>query len=172
MWFLVSQLHEYVCERTKVILGVTFIIWLFNDFLFLIQLSHSYHQLTGSGSLSRLWFYLPFFSQCSAVLVGVCTRMSYLCTFQSTSCKHAVAICLSISLQLLTEEIAMLPTFVAMLLTYFSCLLVYLKLEKCNFISLLCSVLIISEFSKSCCILAGYCNIKQCYTTDYKCFQL
>lgn len=55
---------------------------------------------------------------------------------------------------------------VAKLLTYFSCPLVYLKLENYNFIlSLLCFVLIIPEFSKSCCILACYCNVKQ-YTTD------
>lgn len=174
MWFLVSQLHAYVCERAKVILHMTFITWPFIDFQFLIQLSHSYHQLTDSGSFPILWFYPPFFSQSFAVLVRVCTRMSYLCTFQSTSCKHAIAICLSISFQWLTEEIVMLSTFVAMLLMYFSCLLVYLKLEKCNFILLhfLCSDLIIPGFSKSFCILACYCNIKHCYTTDSKCFQL
>lgn len=34
MWFLVSQLHAYVCEGAKVILCVTFITWPFIDFLF------------------------------------------------------------------------------------------------------------------------------------------
>lgn len=77
--------------------------------VFLIQPSHLYHQLTYSGSLSRLWFYPSFYCEYSAVLVDVHTRISYLCTLQSASCKHAAPICLSIGFQWCTEEIVMLP---------------------------------------------------------------
>lgn len=123
--------------------------WLF---FFLIQPSHSYHQLSDSGSLSTVWFHPSFFSASSAALVGVCTSISCLRTVQCTSGKHAVPICLSNSLQWLTEEIVVLPTAVAMLLACFPCPLVYLKLEKCNFLLslLLCSVLRITEFLKFC----------------------
>lgn len=142
-------------------------------FYFLIQPSHSYHQLSDSGSMSRVWFLLSS-SVSSAALVGVSTSISYLCTLQCTSCKHAIPICLSNTFHWLTEEIVVLPTAVAMLLACFACPLLYLKLEKCNFLLslLLCSVLRISEFSKFCYILICYCNIKQCDTTGFKHFQI
>lgn len=133
----------------------------------------SYHQLSDSGSSSRVWFHPPF-SVSSAALVGVCTSISYLCTVQCTSCKHAVPICLSNSFQWFTEEIVGLPTAVAMLLACFACPLVYLKSEKCNFLlsPLLCFVPRIPEFCKFCCIWIWYCNVKQCDTTGCKCLQL
>jgi len=143
-------------------------------FYFLIQLLHLYHQLSDSGSLSRVWFHPSFSSVSSAALAGVCTSTLYRCTVECTSCKHAVPVCLSNSLQWLTEEIVVLPTAVAMLLACFASPLVHLNLEKRNFLlsPLLCSVLRIPEFFKFFYILICYCNTKQCDTTGCKHFQL
>lgn len=143
-------------------------------FYFLIQPSHSYHQLPDSGSLSRVWFHPPFFPASSAALVSVCTSMSYLCTVQGISCRHAVPICLSNSFQWLPEEIVVLSTAVAMLSACFACPLVYLKLKKCNFLlsSVLCFVLRIPEFFKLCCIFVCHCNRKQHDATGCKYLQL
>lgn len=182
MWFMVwpfrehhmtSHIFMYVRDPKR---HYSWLSWPSSSltFYFLIQLSHSYHRLSDSRSFSRVWFHPSSFSASSFALVGVCTSISYLCTVQCTSCKHAIPICLSNSFQWLTEEIVVLPTAVAMLLACFACPLVYPKLEKYKYLlsPLLCSVLRIPEYSKFCYILICYCNIKKCDTTGCKCFRL